>query len=109
MSYLVESDLFVACTVTAALVIVELAVWLAISGRKRRSDSGGVVLGSRIAGAVGVVVVTIPEGGVGAIALVLGGKRLTIPARADGGGELAAGVEVAVVEIEGTMVTVAAL
>jgi len=50
-------------------------------------------------GSVAHVTIAIPQRGVGAIALVVGSRRTTLPARSDHGQALALGTEVVVLEL----------
>jgi len=51
-----------------------------------------------VIGSVAHVAIAIPQQGVGAIALVVGSRRTTLPARSDQGQALARGTEVVVLE-----------
>ncbi|HVW28707.1 MAG TPA: hypothetical protein VHC69_25250 [Polyangiaceae bacterium] len=60
-----------------------------------------------IVGSIAHVAVTIPENGVGLIALVVGSRRTTLPARHHDGHAVPRGTEVAIVEMSGRVAVVA--
>ena len=90
----------IGATVTAGLIgagVVAHAAW---------SRANGSTL---IVGSVAHVALTIPENGVGLIALVVGSRRTTLPARHHDGHAVPRGTEVAIVEMRGRVAVVTPL
>lgn len=65
------------------------------------TETATEVKGSRLLGTIGHVSVSIPEGGVGTIAYVVEGKRVTMPAKSRDGRPIEKGKSVVVVDIQG--------
>ncbi len=81
----------------AAAAAVALALWRYFLEGAGASE----VRGRLLLGTTAHVTLAIPRDGVGAIAYVADGKRVTMPARSNNGGELAQKTAVMVVEVDG--------
>jgi hypothetical protein len=92
----------IACGVAVAILLLGAggAVYRSVS----HTGASNLIVGS-----VAHVAVRIPENGVGLIALVIGSRRTTLPARCSEGGTIARSTEVVVVDVRGSVAVVCPL
>ena len=86
--------------VAALIVGAGAASYTALS----RAGKAGLIVGS-----IAHVAVSIPENGVGIIALVVGSRRTTLPARSPNGGSIPRSTEVVVIDVRGRIAVVSPL
>jgi hypothetical protein len=91
-----------ACGVIVGALL--FAVAIALSRVFSRTDPAGLIVGS-----IAHVAVSIPENGIGLIALVVGSRRTTLPARCSDGRSISRGTEVVVADVRGRVAVVSQL
>jgi hypothetical protein len=79
---------------TWLIALALLTLGLALGHRLRRESTSSVLLGS-----IARVTISVPRNGMGLIALVVGSRRTTLPARSSDGLSLERGTEVVIVEV----------
>jgi hypothetical protein len=92
---------FGATLVGAALAAVLIGAAAAARAAWSRASENTLIVGS-----IAHVAVAIPQNGVGLIALVVGSRRTTLPARHHGGQTVPRGTEVAIVDMRGRVAVV---
>lgn len=91
-----------ACGVIIGVLLLGAA--LAASRVFSHTGSAGLIVGS-----IAHVAVSIPENGIGLIALVVGSRRTTLPARCNDGRTISRGTEVVVADVRGRVAVVSPL
>src|SRR5262245_55819686 len=92
----------VACGVVIGALFLGAAI--ALSRAFSRTDSTALLVGS-----IAHVAVTIPSNGIGLIALVVGSRRTTLPARCNDARDIPRGTEVVVADLRGRVAVVSPL
>ncbi len=91
-----QKESFIAALISSITIS---AVMLVIS-KKFLSDSAAELKGSVLYGTVAHVSLTIPESGIGTVAYVLDGKRVTMPARSRTGTSITKGSQVVILDLQ---------
>jgi hypothetical protein len=86
--------------IAAQVSSIAISTVILVIAKKFLSDSAAELKGGVLFGTVAHVSLAIPESGIGAIAYVQDGKRVTMPARSTSGSSITKGSQVVIVDLQ---------